>query len=186
MIYMPEEDSYIMKEELKKIIEKEKPKKVLDMGTGSGILALEATRMAKHIDAVDVNKAALNFVKEQIAKLGFRNINVFYSDLFSNIKEKYDLIIFNPPYLPDGNDIKEKWLKQAIIGGNKGNEIIIKFLKQAKDFLLPKGKILFCFSSLSNKEKIDEALRKENYEWKLLKKEKFWFEKLYVYLAWPK
>ncbi|MEM1577533.1 MAG: Rossmann-like fold-containing protein [Candidatus Pacearchaeota archaeon] len=182
MFYMPNEDSYIMKEELRKILIKEKPKKVLDLGTGSGILAIEAAKIAKFIDAVDINQEALKFVNEQIKKLNFRNINVFYSDLFSNIKSKYDLIVFNPPYLPEDKEIKEKWVKQSIFTKD-GNEIIIKFLEQAKNFLNENGKILFCFSSLSNKKFIEKKLNELNYKYKLLRKEKFLFEDFYVYLA---
>lgn len=185
-IYAAQEDSFIMKDALDKILNTRKIQNVLDVGTGTGILAFTASKKAKHVDAVDVNPHALNFVKQQIKKLNFRNINVFYSDLFSHVKEKYDLIIFNPPYLPDSNDIKEKWVRQAIIGGTKGNEVILKFLENAKNFLTENGKILFCCSSLSNPKIIEEKLNKEKYKWKILNVSKFWFENLYVYLAWEK
>ncbi len=180
-VYFPQEDSFLMLEAIRHIAKK--GMKVLDLGTGSGILAFEAAKIAKHIDAVDINRSALEFVKEQIKALNFKNINVFKSNLFSNVKGKYDLILFNPPYLPEGNEKLEAWLRNSIIGGKQGNEIIIKFLKQAKNFLTKHGKILFCCSSLSNKEAIEKILKEEDYNFDIIARKKLFFEELYVYLA---
>jgi len=176
MVYQPAEDSFIMLEELIKAIKKYKPKNVLDLGTGSGILGFEA---AKHcyVDAVDIDKESLDFVKERIKKERIKNVRVFYSNLFSNIKKKYDLIVFNPPYLPYNNP-KEIFDKKIFYKEN----IIKKFLISAKKFLKKDGKILFCFSSFSNKEEIDRLLEDLNYKIIKLRKEKFFFEDFYVYL----
>jgi len=92
MIYKPAEDSYLLKGQLKNYI---KPgMKILDMGTGSGIQAIEAKKLGAEVLAADINPESI----EPLKKL---NINAIQSDLFSNIKEKFDLIIFNPPYLPE-------------------------------------------------------------------------------------
>jgi release factor glutamine methyltransferase len=187
-IYWPQEDSFLMQDAIRKVLQEEKvkPERVLDLGTGSGILALEAARFAKLIDAVDINKSALEFVKQQIKALNFNNINVFYSDLFSNVKGKYDLIIFNPPYLPDEPEPGlglSHLQKQDIIAGKKGNEIICKFLEQAKNFLNNDGKILFCCSSLSNRHEIENTLQKIGYSYEIIARKKLFFEELFVYLA---
>jgi release factor glutamine methyltransferase len=180
MVYFPREDSFIMLEELLKVIKKYKPRYVLDVGTGSGILALEAAKYC-FVDAVDIDKESLSYVKEKIEREGTKNIRVFYSDLFSNVKRKYNLIVFNPPYLPY-NDANEEFNKEIFYKEN----IIKKFLEDAKKFLNRKGKILFCFSSFSNKKEIDKILRELGYRFVLLRKEKFFFEDFFVYLAWAK
>jgi len=181
MIYPPQEDSFLMQEALKRVIKK--GTKVLEVGTGTGILAFEASKIARHIDAVDINPDALNFVKEQIKALNFNNINVFQSNLFDNIAGKYDLIVFNPPYLPEDKIPTEKWLKDATIGGKQGNEIINKFIRKVGNFLNINGKILFCCSSLSNKEGIERELERNGYDFRIISSKKLFFEELFVYLA---
>ena len=70
--------------------------------------------------------------------------------MFENIKGKYNLIIFNPPYLPE--ESKEPIdSKMATTGGKKGEEIILKFLEQAKNHLENNGKIFLLASSLTPK-----------------------------------
>jgi len=168
MIYPPGKDSFLLKKHIKDYANGS----VLDLGTGSGILAKEAKKYIDNVLAVDINKKAL----KKITK-----IKTKYSDLFSNIKEKFDLIMFNPPYLPE--NIKEKPEdKIALCGGKEGYEIIFKFLEQAKSHLNKNGKILMVFSSLSDKEKIESKLKKLNYKFKLIDQEKFFMESLYLYL----
>ncbi len=120
MIYEPAEDSYLLQEEVKKFV---KPNmKVLEIGTGSGILAETAKNMGADVLAVDINPEAVKYVKE-------KEINSIVSDLFSNVEDKFDLIIFNPPYLPrEGMEPEDSQL--ATTGGEKGNEVIERFLKE--------------------------------------------------------
>ena len=93
---------------------------------------------------------------------------------FLDIKEKFNLIIFNPPYLPE--DSREpKYSQIATTGGKKGSEITNKFLEQAKKHLEKNGKILLLTSSLT------KAIKWKNWKKKLLTKKKLFFERLYVF-----
>ena len=111
MIYDPQEDSFL----LAKYVDKFSKGKVLDLGTGSGIQSEIALRHTKDVLAVDIDKESINFVKK-------KKIKSEYSNLFSNVNEKFDLIIFNPPYLPEEeledkesiNFIKKKKIKTLI------------------------------------------------------------------------
>jgi len=174
-MYDPEEDSYLIEKHIKNY----PSNSCLDVGTGSGILAKEASRYCKKVLAVDLDKEAIKHCKSTIKK---KNITFKVSNLFSNIKEKFDLILFNPPYLPNDPLVKDK----ALDGGKKGYEIIEKFLKQAKSHLKENGKILLIFSSLTNKEKVNELIKKNNFKFKLLEKEKHFFEEIYLYLICSK
>ena len=169
-IYEPREDSYLLQKLVK--LETKTTDKVLDMGTGSGIQAKTAYEITKDVKAVDINPECLNI----------NNIKTIQSDLFNNIQESYDLIIFNPPYLPeDPNEPKDSAL--ATTGGEKGSEIIEEFLKQAKEHLTKDGRILLLYSSLSGNT---EEIAKKNYSFKILAEESFDFEKIYVAkLKWP-
>src|SRR4051812_5233761 len=86
-------------EKLHTIFGNMKGKKVLDMGTGTGVQAIQASIAgAKEVLAVDLNPEAVACAKENIALNSIKNIQVLESDLFSNIPvTKFDIIIANLP-----------------------------------------------------------------------------------------
>jgi release factor glutamine methyltransferase len=172
MIYQPREDSFLLKKEIKK---RAKGKSFLDMGSGTGIQARAAISAgASSVLAADINKESIRELKNQ-------NIPAVCSNLFSKIREKFDIISFNPPYLPkDKLEGKESAL--ATSGGKQGDEIILKFLKQAKSHLKKNGIILLVISSLTPKKRIFALLKKQGLKHKALSSEKFFFEALEVWL----
>ncbi|MCH8004347.1 MAG: methyltransferase [Nanoarchaeota archaeon] len=155
---------------------------VLDMGTGSGIQAITAAHSNKvnSVLGMDILKSTIDYCKKHIKN---KKIQFLVSDLFQifkknkNIENKFDTIIFNPPYLPDELKVKDLTLE----GGKKGYEVIERFLNQVNNFLKPDGFILIVFSSLTKKEKIDEFIKNNLLEFKLLEKQHYFFEDLYVY-----
>jgi len=183
-IYQPEQDSYLLSETLKKYLnDKIKDKeinqenqefKILDMGSGSGIQAETCKRLGfNNIICADINSEAVIQLKKQ----GFKAVK---TDLFSDInpKTKFDLIIFNPPYLPEDKYDKEK----DTTGGELGCETIISFLEQAKSHLNNKASILLLFSSLSQPRIIiNKAKDVLKYKMKILSSKKLDFEELFVY-----
>lgn len=173
MVYLPREDSFL----LQKWVEKMAKGIVLDIGTGTGIQAFAAAPTSKKVIAVDVNPDAIDYCNNAMLVSDLQNIEFRVSDLFSNVKEKFDVIIFNPPYLPESEFDKEK----DTTGGKNGWETIEKFLKEAKSHLNAGGKILLVFSSLTNKEKILEIAAKLKYKATMLDKKHYSFEDLFVY-----
>ena len=173
MIYSPQEDSFLLEREVKRF---SGGKKVLDIGTGSGIQALRALKSgAREVLAVDINKEAV----ESCKKAG---VNAVVSDLFSSIDEgkKFDLIIFNPPYLPfDEREDTESSL--ATTGGKKGNEVIIRFLEDAGNYLSREGRILLVVSSATPKSRIMQTLKKKKLKKKTIASKKVFMEKLEVW-----
>lgn len=169
LIYKPSEDSYLMQEVLQKHIQK-KDINVLEMGCGLGVLLNTLKNLdIKNILGADINKDALKHCKD----LGF---NCVYSNLFSNIKGKFNIIIFNPPYLPeDKNKQEDKESKLATTGGKKGSEIINRFLKQAQAHLTKHGKIFLLTSSLT------KGINWLDYKKKIIAKKKLFFEELIVW-----
>jgi methylase of polypeptide subunit release factors len=151
-MYPVSEDSLFFSELLKKYfsrisMEKKEKIKYLDMGTGSQILAETAEKAGirkENILCIDIDKECVNLAK----KKGFKAIK---SNLFSNLKinknkkEKFDVISFNAPYLPEDKYDK----KPDTTGGKKGDEISLRFLKQAKKYLNKNGKIFLLISSLT-------------------------------------
>ena len=171
MIYNPREDSFLLEKEVKKY---SKGKSFLDIGSGSGIQAEAAKDAgAKSILCADINNEALKELKKQ----GFKTRK---SDLLSNIKGKFDIISFNPPYLPD-NKKEDKESKLATTGGKKGDEIILRFLKNVKSHLNKNGIILLVLSSLTPKKRVLALLKKQSLKYKILSSQKFFFEELQVW-----
>ena len=176
-IYEPNEDSFLMSENLKKefpkILKKNPKLKFLEIGSGSGInlkTALGLGIKKQNIFSSDINKNAVNHCK----KLGF---NCIYSNLFEKIpKQKFDIIIFNPPYLPEDKNEKED-SKLITTGGKKGNELSIKFLKKAKDCLEKNTKIFLITSSLSKEINFKDL----GYIEKEIGNKKLFFEKLILW-----
>ena len=180
MIYEPNEDSFLLKEFVSEFAKG----KVLDMGTGSGIQAEAALEKTKDVLAVDINPEAVTHCKK-------KRIKTIQSDLFSNISGKFDLIIFNPPYLPEeredlGIKMTEKDFNYvndvALVGGKNGWETIDRFLKDARNYLNKNGKILLSFSSLSGD--VEKIMKKYCYEFEKLGEKRIFFEVLYVYLLY--
>ena len=177
MIYEPAEDSFLMsrilKEKIPFLLEKNPDLKFLEIGAGSGI-HLETAKNSgiklENIFSSDIDKKSVSHCQ----LLGF---NCIHSDLFEKIpKLKFDLIIFNPPYLPE--DAREpKDSQTATTGGKKGNEIILKFLEQSKNFLSKNGKIFLITSSLA--ENIN--FKKLGYNAKEIGCEKLFFERLCIW-----
>ncbi len=171
MIYEPAEDSYL----LEKYVALYAPdKRVLDMGSGSGILANAARRMhARSVLAVDIDAAAIKHLKKQ-------RIPAITSDLFTGVKGTFDLIVFNPTYLPE--DVREdKESRRITTGGKRGDEIIIRFLEQVEKHLAKEGIILLLVSSLTPQKRIRSCLKGKKLKLKVLESEKLFMENLEVW-----
>ena len=168
MLYSPREDSYLLAKWVRKLAFG----KVLDMGSGSGIQAEAALASEKVMSVL-----AADIDPEAVALLTSKGIAAMQSDLFSKVQGKFDTIIFNPPYLPEGPGYKDI----ALDGGKKGHEVLGTFLAQLNAHLKPDGITLIIFSSFTGKEKIDALIAHYGLEYKLLEAQHISFEDLYVY-----
>ncbi len=174
MIYEPAEDSFLLKYAVEDFVSDNT--KVLDVGCGSGILAQEAKDCGGNVYAVDINPDAVKFCK----KLGIRAI---VSDLFSNIPkdDKFDVIIFNPPYLPN-DELEDDESAVITSGGEKGNEVLERFIVDSGNFLNSNGKLLFLASSLT--PDVEKILIDNDFSFRIVSKKNLFFEELRVYSAW--
>ncbi|PSH01761.1 MAG: methyltransferase, partial [Nanohaloarchaea archaeon SW_10_44_10] len=93
-VYRPDKDSFLLKNYVSEM--DLQGKKALDMGTGSGVIALEMARKGAEAAAVDINPEAVEKVSCRSEGKGLE-IQVIESDLFENLDERFDLIAFNPP-----------------------------------------------------------------------------------------
>lgn len=176
MIYDPAEDSFL----LKKVLEKEvkKANSSLEIGVGSGYLSEYLDAISKKFVGVDINPEAVKETKKRVKGM------VLQSDLFSKVpKNRYDIIIFNPPYLPKHRADREEAL--ATVGGKHGYEVIIRFIQELSDFLLVKGSCYLLFSSLSKPEIIFQCLEQHLFDYEKVAETSIMMEQLFVYKITP-
>lgn len=171
LIYEPSEDSYLLASVIPRYVKK---KSIIEIGAGSGILSETAKKSgAKSVTATDINIQSIKFLKQ-------KNIYAIKSNLFQKVKGKFDVIICNPPYLPeDKNEDNES--KKITTGGKNGDEFILRFLKQAVKRLESNGKILLLVSSLTPRNKIVNLLSKNNLNHKIVASKNLFFETLEVW-----
>lgn len=184
-VYSPSEDSWL----LEKCILREYlvGKKCLDMGTGSGIQGVAMLNSgASEVVVADINPLALRESKKRISRWIKNNKTRFVghskplahykkSNLFSNIKEKFDFIVFNPPYVLSD---EIKWVD--LDGGEKGRIVIDNFLPTVKKHLTKKGVLLLLVSSLNKPTEIKSFLKKQGFVVSVVGRKKLFFEELLV------
>jgi release factor glutamine methyltransferase len=100
------------------------------------------------------------------------------SDLFQNVSEKFDLILFNPPYLAVS---EEDALGKAWSGGECGVEVIRRFLGEAARYLNPGGRIQLVASSVNNKLNLEKLFHREKFVYVLEESHNLFFEELLLY-----
>ena len=196
--YEPREDSFLLNDNIKLFASN---RKVLDMGCGTGIQGLEAYKYSKDVTFCDLyleciylskinfyinyinREADIEYIYKNIDKI-ILPVKFIISDLFSNINDKYDLIIFNPPYLPEVENEDNK-IKRWISGGKEGYETILRFLRDAYKFLNVDGEILLIMSSISKPEYIIKNFS-NIYNFTQISKVHYFFEDIILFNIKPK
>lgn len=171
-VLIPRPDTEILVEEVINIAKKTNAKKILDLCTGSGAIAISLAKYIENsqITAVDISEEAL-----RIAKLNAVNNNVedkitfVKSDLFENIvKEKYDIIVSNPPYIK--KDFMKKLDKEvqqepyiALDGGYDGLDFYRKIISEGYQYLKFKGYLCMEIGYDQKQEVFDIIKSQEKY-----------------------
>lgn len=145
---------------------------VLDVFAGSGCIGISILKHVKNSRVVfaEIDKNLIKQIKLnlKINKIDPKRYKVIQSDIFKNTKGRYDYIFANPPYI----SLKNKHLVQgsvydyephlALFGGEDGLLYIRKFLKDARKYLKPNGKIYMEFDCLQKRE-LERLLKELNY-----------------------
>ncbi len=150
-VLIPQPDTEVLVEETLKILDlvKEKNLKILDLCTGSGCIAISLAKYAKNVDiyASDISKKALEVAKENSKNLVNGQVKFIKSNMFNNIKDKFDIIVSNPPYIKS-NYIKKLDVqvqnepKIALDGGEDGLEFYKVIRNNIDNFLNTNGVLL--------------------------------------------
>ena len=184
-VYDPAEDTFLLLD----TIRINKDDSVLEIGTGCGLIALVCARLGANVICTDKNPIAIELVKKNYLmnqNILIGNFEVRIGNIFSPIlsSETFDVIIFNPPYLPTK---KEKlvggWFDTAINGGKDGLLFTKRFIKELPTYLNKHGSAYFVYSTLSNRDKLVSIFDKTKLFYKVIKSQCFDDETIEIYLV---
>lgn len=177
-VYEPAEDTFLLAENL----DIKRRDEVLEIGTGTGLVAVTAAQRSRKVTATDINEDAVRCaLKNTIANRTY-NVELKTGDLFEPVEdEKFDLILFNTPYLPTEEDEKfDEKINAAWDGGADGRETIDRFIDELKGHLNDGGRVQLVQSSLSDNEKTIRKLEEMGFDASITAREKCFFEEIVV------
>ncbi len=163
-VLIPRPDTEVIVEEVINYCNNEKngKAKILDLCTGSGIIAISLAKYLPNCEiiATDISNKALEVAKKNQLNNKVSNIRWIHSNLFSKIYEKFDIIVSNPPYIKKDviNELEEEVKKEPIIaldGGEDGLKFYKEILENAKNYLNKNGAIFLEIGYDQKKEVID-------------------------------
>lgn len=173
-VYNPSDDSYL----LLKVVDVREGERFLEMGSGSGLVAIHAAKAGAEVTAADINPHAVECTRRNALRNGV-NVKAIQSDLFDAIPQSFDVIAFNPPYLAEENEPKS-WIEKSWSGGSGGTDVSEAFLEQAARHLTPGGRIFIILSSLGGLRSLLRSAR-ERYASTMLEEKHMFFESIFAY-----
>jgi len=172
-VYQPAEDTRLLAEATEGAVEP--GDRVLDVGTGSGFVAAVAAEADGRVTGVDINPHACRQAREQ----GVPTVRGNLTDPFR--AGVFDVVLFNPPYLPTPPDAEgDDWLEHALSGGEDGRAVVEPFLDDVSRVLAPDGVVLLLVSSLTGLEAVTEFAAARGLASEEVTDEKHAFERLVV------
>jgi release factor glutamine methyltransferase len=168
-VLIPQPDTEILVQEVIQKANQESSKKILDICTGSGAIAISIKKICNFVEVIasDISEKALEIAQKN-AKLNEVDIKFQKSDMFENINEKFDIIVSNPPYIE--NEIIEALPKEvqnepyiALAGGKDGLDFYRIIAQNAKKHLTQNG-IVAVEIGYNQKESVIKLFEEEGYK----------------------
>lgn len=150
-VYPPSEDSALLLGALQVV----RGERWLEMGCGTGLVAVHCANAGALVTAVDIDPDAVLCTKRNAA-LNDVLVNVIHSDLFQNVSGHFEVMVFNPPYL---RGAPERPQDRTWAGGVTGTETLFRFLERAVDHLVEGGRMVVVVSSDMDQAALQKVLR---------------------------
>jgi release factor glutamine methyltransferase len=176
-MYAPSDDTFLLAD----CIIQYNGKRVLEIGVGSGFLLDILEKNFAYVAGSDIDLQALQHCKQQQQNTTAASANILLvcCDAGSAFGVgKFDLIVSNPPYLPNNDNNNN--LDLTVNGGPTGIETTIHFINSALPLLAVDGKLLVIISSFANSSALDKLVLEKNIHKKVLKERKLFYETLSV------
>ena len=173
-MYAPSEDTFLLAD----CIRQYNGRRALEIGVGSGLLLDILEKNFAFVAGSDIDLRALQHCKQK--KASSADLLLVCCDAASAFGiGKFDLIISNPPYLP--NDEEEKnILDPTVHGGPTGIEATVHFINSALPLLAADGKLLIVISSFANSSALDKVVLENNMHKKIVKEKRLFYETLSI------
>jgi len=144
-VYPPGDDTFLLLHAVR-----EARGRVLELGTGNGLIAVFLAMRGSEVLATDLNPHAVRLASKNAA-LNRVRLEVVRADIFDGIRCRFDAVIFNPPYLPTAPEevTGDRWLDASVNGGSDGREHLKRFLAGLSAHLTREGRGYVVASSLS-------------------------------------
>lgn len=172
-MYAPSDDTFLLAD----CIRQYNGRRALEIGVGSGLLLNILEKNFAYVAGSDIDIQALQYCKHQKTS---SNVLLVCCDAGSAFCiGKFDLIVSNPPYLPnddDNNNIQDPTMH----GGPTGIEATVHFINSALPLLARDGKMLIVISSFANSSALDRALLENNMHKKVVKEKRLFYETLSI------
>jgi release factor glutamine methyltransferase len=151
-------------------------KTVLDVGTGSGILALTAAKKGARVMAIDINPKAVETAQQNAVGNGLE-VEVLQSDLFSELSQQFDVVVVNPPFfMSEVNSVAEHaW------NAGEGGAYFDRFFEKLENVTHINSSVYMVLASNCNIPEITQKANAFNYTLKLIRQKDFWLEKGLIY-----
>ncbi len=172
---------FVTSELMARHLEVDRADDVLDMGTGSGVLAIAAARRARSVVALDVNPDAVRCARDNAERNGVE-VDVRESDLFAALRpeERFDTILFNPPYMEgEPGDRFGRALHDP------GKAIASRFLAEAGRHLAAGGHLLVLYSSIADHRRFLDIASERGWRHRVVARERALLETYLVYRLTP-
>jgi release factor glutamine methyltransferase len=153
-VLVPRPETEMLVERCLQLLEGIDGPKVLDIGTGSGAIALSLAteRPDCRVWATEISEDALEWAERNLEQTGLRNVELLFGDLFSPLpkseKGSFNLIVSNPPYLSQEElsrapaEVRDHEPEMALLSGDKGMATCIHIIREAHQWLAPGGRLL--------------------------------------------
>ncbi len=177
-VYEPSDDTFLL---AKVVAESVQPgEKFLEVGCGTGLVSLAAGRAGAQVTCTDANPHAVRLAWQN-GRQNAIGVHALEADLMENVPGPFDVVAFNPPYLPTDEDDKvEGPLNLAFDGGLSGNDVVLRFVDQLESASWKPRMVLVIHSSLSDPAPLVTRMEALGFAADIAAEEKHFMERLTV------
>ena len=182
-----------MRESVREVLaSRSEPVRICEIGVGEGEILFELAghALVRRACGSDVNAYAVDRACERVRRLPVElreKIDIRHGSYADVFDERFDIVYFNPPYLPQ--DVSDRYLsraqREALVGGKTGIEVAVDFLARVQHAIVPDSDVLLLMSSLADYARLEHEIVLRGLRIRAMRTVRLGFEELYCYHLVP-